>query len=188
MTTETPGVVPARRLPPRSLGAFIFASRWILYPLNVALLAALALYVGNFLLDDMRFIAGVLSGSQPADSESLMIALLGFVDAAMVANLVVMIVMGSYQIFIRKFEAEPGEMPQFLEHMDTGIQKVKVALSISTITLVQLLKDFVHLEHLDWEVSVHRIEIHLVSLVSTLVMAIIWRVMHPPHARGAEHG
>jgi hypothetical protein len=72
------------------------------------------------------------------------------VDASMVANLIVMIVQGSHQIFIRKFERDKSETPQYLDHIDTGILKVKVALSIGSITLVQILKDFVNLEKVDW--------------------------------------
>lgn len=151
--------------------------------MNVALLGALALYVGHFLLDDIRFIRDVVTGVQAVDAETLMIMLLGFVDAAMLANLIVMIVLGSHQIFIQKFDADADDLPQFLEHMDTGIQKVKVSLSIATITLVQLLKDFVHIEVVDWTLAMHRIVIHVVTLASTLVMALIWRIMHPP-----DHG
>jgi len=170
------------------LGDFIFFTRWILYPVNVALLCALAVYVGHFLLDDARFIYGTLSGALESDAESLMMMLLGFVDAAMVANLVVMIVLGSHQVFIRKFDSD-DETPQFLDHMDTGIMKVKVSMSVATITLIQLLKDFVHIESLDWEMSKHRIGLHCVTLVSTLVMALIWRIMHPPHLQHSNgHG
>lgn len=164
---------------PRWPERVIFWSRWLLYPVNVALILALTLYIGHFLLDDARFIWGVFFGSVDTDMEALMIMLLGFVDAAMVANLIVMIVMGSHQIFIQRFSAAHDETPQFLEHMDTGIQKVKVSLSIASITLIQLLKDFVHIESIPWEVVVHRAVLHGLTLASALFMAVIWRIMHP---------
>lgn len=157
----------------RLLGRLIFTVRWILYPINLGLVAALLLYVWKFLVEDYH----LLTNGNSHDMEQLMVMLLGLVDASMVANLIIMIVQGSHQIFIHKFELPPkAETPQYLDHIDTGILKVKVALSISSITLVQILKDFVNLEHIDWEIAKHRMLIHGMALLSALVMAIIWKV------------
>ncbi len=156
------------------LESIIFSFRWILYPINIGLMAGLVFYVGHFLRDG---IVQVFNGFN--DMESLMLFMLALVDAAMVANLIIMIIQGGHQIFISKFHVDKEESPQFLDHMDTGILKVKIALSISGITLVQVLRDFFNVEKVDWNIIVHRLEIHLVTLVSALVMAVIWRIMHP---------
>ena len=162
------------------LGGIIFASRWILYPINIALLIALSLYVVAFLYNDYLFIRHHLTW----DMEALMVLLLGFVDASMVANLVIVVVQGGHQIFIHKFEiSDKTETPQYLDHIDTGILKVKVALSIAGITLVQILKDFFN-EKSDWLVTTHHISIHGVALISAFFMALIWRVTHP---QGSNH-
>ena len=60
--TTDPGLAPVSRKP--LLGQLIFASRWILYPVNVALLVALVLYVGHFLLFVLGFAFGVAIGTQ----------------------------------------------------------------------------------------------------------------------------
>jgi len=172
-------------------GTFLFSVRWILYPINLALVLALALYVMAFLVNDYRFFRHQFTW----DMESLMVMLLGFVDASMVANLVIMVIQGSHQIFIHKFDlVEKSERPQWLDHIDSGILKVKVALSIAGITLVQILKDFVNIENVDWNLEKHRIVIHITALVSALVMALVWRVTHPSGAAqdsaqdsGTEH-
>jgi uncharacterized protein (TIGR00645 family) len=171
-------------------GDAIFAVRWILYPLSLALIVALALYVVAFLVNDYRFIVHEFTW----DMESLMVMLLGFVDAMMVANLIVMVVQGSYRIFIHKFDiASASDRPQWLDHIDSGILKVKIALSIAGITLVQILKDFVNLEKVNWTLTSHRIYIHIVALFSALMMAFIWRVTHPEWqqqhetAQGGDH-
>src|SRR6185369_7769570 len=156
----------------RLLDKFIFAARWMLYPINLGLLAALTVYIIHFLHDDYVFIV-----SSKGDLETLMVAILGFVDAFMVANLTIMIVQGSHQIFIRKFQIKDTmDSPQYLDHIDTGILKVKVAMSIASITLVQLLKDFVNLEKVDWTLETHRIIVHVITLASALVMAVIWKI------------
>jgi uncharacterized protein (TIGR00645 family) len=160
----------------RRAGDFIFSVRWILYPINLALIVALSLYVVAFLVNDYHFIRHEFNWNM----ESLMVMLLGFVDASMVANLIIMVIQGSHQIFIHKFEVvDAQERPQWIDHIDSGILKVKVALSIASITLVQILKDFVNIENVDWEVEKHRVVIHLTALVSALVLALVWRVTHP---------
>jgi uncharacterized protein (TIGR00645 family) len=160
-------------------GDAIFAVRWVLYPINIALVVALSLYVVAFLVNDYRFIAHQFTW----DMESLMVMLLGFVDASMVANLIVMVVQGGHRIFIHKFDvASQTDRPQWLDHIDSGILKVKIALSIAGITLVQILKDFVNLEKVNWTLTSHRIMIHVVALFSALMMALIWRVTHPEWA------
>jgi uncharacterized protein (TIGR00645 family) len=167
------------------LGYIIYVSRWVLYPINLGLLAALLLYVGTFLYEDYQFLIHI---QDHHDLESLMVMLLGLVDASMVANLIIMIVQGGHQIFIHKFELpSKEETPQYLDHIDTGILKVKVALSISSITLVQILKDFVNIEHVDWTLGVRRCIIHGVALVSAVAMALIWRITHPHKGNGNGH-
>src|SRR5271157_1004591 len=157
-------------------GDAVFAVRWVLYPINVALVVALCLYVVAFLYNDYHFIRYEFTWSM----EALMVMLLGFVDASMVANLIVMVVQGGHRIFIHRFElAGKDERPQWLDHIDSGILKVKIALSIAGITLVQILKDFVNLEKVNWTLTSHRIIIHVIALFSALMMAFIWRVTHP---------
>jgi uncharacterized protein (TIGR00645 family) len=98
-------------------GNFLFSIRWVLYPINIALVIALSLYVLAFLVNDYGFIRHRFTW----DMESLMVMLLGFVDASMVANLVIMVIQGSHQIFIHKFDLiDKSERPQWLDHIDSG--------------------------------------------------------------------
>lgn len=167
----------------RRAGDLMFAVRWVLFPINLALSFALCLYVVAFLVSDYRFVVHEFNWNL----ESLMVMLLGFVDASMVANLVVMVVQGGHRIFIHRFEVgDIGDRPQWLDHIDSGILKVKIALSIAGITLIQILKDFVHVESVDWTLTKHRMAIHGVALASALMMALIWRVTHPEVSRGAH--
>lgn len=166
----------------KRLGNAVFAVRWILYPINVGLILALCLYVVGFLINDYRFVRDML-GHWTWEMEPMMVMLLGFVDASMVANLIVMVVQGGHRIFIHRFGiTDKSDRPQWLDHIDSGILKVKIALSIAGITLIQILKDFVHVESVDWTLTEHRIIIHVVTLFSALMMALNWRVTHPAWA------
>ncbi len=159
-----------------SVEKLIYETRWLLLPFEIGLIIALLVYVIQFVKDLVDlithyFILGI-------ETEQLMVSLLGLADSFMVANLLVMIIKGSHQIFIRKLRMHDTIRPQWLDHIDSGILKIKVALSIASITLVQLLKDFVNIEHTEWDVIVHRMIIHAMCLVSALSMAIIWRMTH----------
>lgn len=175
------------------LDSAIFTSRWVLYPINVGLFAALVLYVYKFICEDVELFVH----AQSFDGEQIMVALLGLVDIAMVANLLIMIIQGSHQIFIRRLQiSDPADRPQWLDHIDSGILKVKVSLSIASITLVQILKDFVNIEHVDWEHAKHRLIMHGVAVASAIAVALIWRITHPsedshnhaPAPAGNGHG
>lgn len=158
------------------LEKLIFSSRWLLYPMNAGLILALVVYAVRFLVDDFHFVQHGFS----SNIEDVSVMLLSLVDLAMVANLITMIVQGSYQIFIKRIEVDTSEnRPQWLDHIDSGLLKLKVSLSVANITLIRLLKDFVNIERIEWFEIQHRMWIHGLCLVSALSMAIIWRVTHP---------
>jgi uncharacterized protein (TIGR00645 family) len=158
------------------LDTAIFSTRWILYPINVGLFLALTVYVAKFIIEDFSLIGHALSFT----TEEIMVALLGLVDIAMVANLLIMIIQGSHQIFIRKLEIKDmRDRPQWLDHIDSGILKVKTALSIVGIALVQILKDFVNIEHIEWNVALHHMYMLGVFLAAAFIVAVIWRITHP---------
>jgi len=159
-----------------TLGNALFNSRWLLYPMNLGLALAGIVYMIRFMVDDYHLVMNSLT----LDAESVMVPLLGLVDMLMISNLLVMIYQGSHQIFIRKFDLHDAqERPQWLDHVDSGILKLKVASSVAGITLIRLLKDFVNIENTEWPVIMHRAVIHGVCLVSCIVMALVWRITHP---------
>jgi uncharacterized protein (TIGR00645 family) len=166
------------------LDTAIFSARWMIYPINVGLFLALTVYVYKFIAE----VFTLMTHAAIFTSEEIMVSMLGLVDTALVATLLIMIIQGNHQIFIRRLEiSDPRDRPQWLDHIDSGILKVKVALSIVGITLVQILKDFVNIEHVDWTTCVHRMYIHGLCLVSALVIAVIWRVTHPSTDSGSHN-
>lgn len=168
----------------RAAEAIVFDSRWILYPLTIGLLIALCVYAIKFVTEAYTL---VVSGVH-MEAEQVMVALLGLVDMYMVANLIVMISQGSYQIFVQKFIIiDPMKRPQWLDHVDSSILKVKMATSIAGITLIRVLKDFVNIENVQWDVIVHRMYIHALCLLSAIALALIWRLLHVPEPP-AHHG
>jgi len=173
LTTE---LTKPEHFPEKMAERFLFNSRWMLYPLTVGLILALCIYSLKFIFECYELIRHGLT----MDAEQIMVLMLGLVDMYMVANLLVMITQGSYFIFIQPFQfIEKGKKPQWLEHVDSSVLKVKIATSIAGITLIRVLKDFVNIEHTDWTIILHRMYIHALCLLSAIVLGVIWRVLHP---------
>lgn len=157
----------------------IFASRWLLLPFDYGLIVALIYYMLRFVVEDYFFITHAFK----LDMDEVLVQILGLVDIYMVANLIIMVTKGSFQIFIHKFDVTTDKRPQWLDHIDSGLLKVKIAQSIASITAIALLKDFFNTA-LTWQ---ERVVLHLVVLTSAVVFAIIWRITHPKEPQHEAH-
>lgn len=65
----------------------------------------------------------------------MILAMLGLIDAALVAILIVMVMISGYENFVGRFDEGEGEVP-FLGKLDAGSLKIKVASSIVASALL----------------------------------------------------
>ncbi len=154
----------------------LFSTRWLLFPINIGLAVALLIYVFKFLGDVITLIvlSPHLSGNH------LLADTVGLLDKAMVASLLVLVIIGGHQIYVRKFHVNARkDSPQWLDHIDTISMKVKVGLAFTGVSSVQLLEDFISSKHIPTAVLYKHYEIHAIFLFSTLIIAFVWRIMHP---------
>jgi uncharacterized protein (TIGR00645 family) len=118
----------------------ILASRWILVVFYIGLGLALALYAVSFLKQFVEIAQHVLE----LDEAGMILAMLGLIDAALVASLIVMVMISSYENFVSRFE-EAGETElSWLGKLDSGSLKIKVASSIVAISSIHLLQVFLN--------------------------------------------
>lgn len=118
----------------------ILASRWILVIFLLGLAAALAVYAVSFLYKFTKLAGNVFAMS---DSE-MILAMLAMIDSALVASLIVMVMISSYENFVSKFD-QGGEDVSFLGKLNAGSLKIKVASSIVAISSIHLLQKFLML-------------------------------------------
>jgi uncharacterized protein (TIGR00645 family) len=156
-------------------GKLIYSGRWLLFPLGVGMLLILFAYVLAFFWTDVNYIYHHFN----MDMSSWALFGLSFVDAYMIANLMLMVSQGSFQIFIQRFDTTPDDRPQYLDHLDSGLLKVKISQSIGGIMFVELLQDFIHVHDVPWNDILHRLAIFGFLIAGALVFAGIWRVTHP---------
>ena len=159
-----------------ALGGLIFFSRWLQAPLYVGLIMAQAVYVYRFFVELFHLLAGV----QTMQETDILGIVLGLIDVVMIANLLVMVIVGGYETFVSRLnlKGHPDE-PEWLSHVNAGVLKVKLATALIGISSVQLLRTFVQLgsnadvseRDIFWQVMVH-----LTFVLSALLLAITDRI------------
>ena len=158
----------------KPMEAFIFWSRWLQAPLYLGLIVAQGVYVYQFMHELAHLVtkAGALSESE------VMLIVLGLIDVVMIANLLVMVIVGGYETFVSKLDLEGNpDQPEWLSHVNAGVLKVKLAVALISISSIHLLRTFINAAHVDDRVIVAQIAIHASFLVSALAIAWTDKVM-----------
>lgn len=150
----------------------IFASRWILVVFYIGLAAALLLYAISF---GMKFfkIAGQMPGMSDAD---MILAMLALIDAALVASLIVMVMLSSYENFVSRFDHSAKELV-WLGKLNSGSLKIKVAASIVAISSIHLLQIFLNIDQYTSEKVMWLTILHVTFVISALLMGFLEKIM-----------
>jgi uncharacterized protein (TIGR00645 family) len=170
----------------RILASFIFLSRWLQAPLYLGLIVAQGVYVYRFLLELGHLIGFALfdfpaPASTPkgvSDPETIvMLSVLGLIDVVMIANLLIMVIVGGYETFVSRLRLEGHpDQPEWLSHVNAGILKVKLATALIGISSIHLLKTFINAENLDADMMKWQVTIHITFVASAIALAWIDRL------------
>ena len=172
-----------------ALGHFIFLSRWLQAPLYVGLIVAQAVYVYRFLLELVHLIGFALLGHQPpasvpkdVDAETVvMLSVLGLIDVVMIANLLIMVIVGGYETFVSRLRLQGHpDQPEWLSHVNAGILKVKLATALIGISSIHLLKTFINAQNIDSKTMFWQVIIHITFVASAIALAGIDRLTFRP--------
>lgn len=161
------------------LETFIFGSRWLQVPLYLGLIIGGALYTYKFLIELVHLCLNINSFSE-AD---VMLSVLTLVDITMVANLLAMVIIGGYATFVSKLDLLNHEdKPEWLQSIDAGTLKVKLAVSLVGVSGIHLLKVFINIEHQNLQLVMWQVIIHVVFLVSAIALAYADKIVHSKHS------
>jgi uncharacterized protein (TIGR00645 family) len=135
----------------RFLERTIFASRWLQAPLYVGLIIAQGVYVYQFFIELWHLLHAAATGSwdsklihAPDLSTAIMLMVLGLIDVVMIANLLIMVIIGGYETFVSKLHLDDhADQPEWLSHVNAGVLKVKLATALISISSIHLLKTFI---------------------------------------------
>lgn len=84
----------------------ILSSRWLLVVFYLGLVAALAVYAFSFVLKFLKVAKNVFT----YDESDMILAMLGLIDAALVASLIVMVMISGYENFVSRFDEADDEV------------------------------------------------------------------------------
>src|ERR1700760_1744045 len=201
---------PPRRL--RPLPALIFASRWLQLPLYLGLMVAQCVYVVHFLGELMHLLQAAFGdahalqtlvaniGYHPsvtaadpdvtlapvtALSETvIMLSVLGLIDVVMISNLLIMVIVGRFETFVSRLDLEGHrDQPEWLDHVNASVLKVKLGTAIIGISSIHLLKTFINAAAYDEKTLMWQTLIHLAFLLSAMALAYVDRLL-PQHQPG----
>ena len=187
---------------PTALPRLIFASRWLQLPLYLGLIAAQAVYVWHFWIELSHLIEAAM-GDQTAlqalvnsighkgagtsgapitelNETIIMLVVLALIDVVMISNLLIMVIVGGYETFVSRMylEGHPDQ-PEWLNHVNASVLKVKLATAIIGISSIHLLKTFINAANYDEKVLIWQTLIHVTFLLSALAIAYTDRLLHP---------
>ncbi len=92
----------------------------------------------------------------------------------MLGNLTIMIIIGSYTLFIRRLMVQDSrDKLSWLDKIDAGALKVKLGMALIGVSSVHLLEAFIKAEELSMEVFMKMTIIHMVFVISTFAIAWI---------------
>lgn len=150
----------------------ILSSRWLLVVFYLGLVAALALYGISFLFKFLK-VAGLVF---VYDDAEMILAMLGLIDAALVASLIVMVMISGYENFVSRFDEGEGEV-SFLGKLDAGSLKIKVASSIVAISSIHLLQIFLNVQQYAADKLMWATVMHMAFVVSALLLGSLEHIM-----------
>jgi uncharacterized protein (TIGR00645 family) len=177
----------------RTLGAFIFGSRWLQVPLYIGLILAQCVYVVKFLKE----LWVLLINAATYTEQQIMLGVLVLIDVVMISNLLVMVIVGGYETFVSRLRLEGHpDQPQWLDHVNASVLKIKLAMAIIGISSIHLLKTFIEAGNLGQPGAKYTIDaviwqtlIHCAFILSAIGIAYVDRLSHPPVPRvnGEKH-
>lgn len=150
----------------------LLASRWVLVVFYFGLAAGLVVYAVSFVIKFTK----AASGATTYTENEMILAMLGLIDAALVAGLIVMVMLSSYENFVSRLDSTDHQLT-WLGKLDTGSLKVKVASSIVAISSIHLLQIFLNLQNYTESHMLWATIIHLTFVASALLLAVLDKIV-----------
>lgn len=160
----------------RLLEQGLFASRWLMVPMYVGLIAALGALIVIFFQELAHAVPAILGGQAHAD-DAILLAL-SLIDLSLAGNLVLIVIFSGYENFVSKFDiGDQADRPTWMGTVDFSGLKMKLVASIVAISAIALLKAFLQASEPGAAVDATRlmwlVVVHLTFVVSGVLLALM---------------
>jgi len=104
---------------------------------------------------------------------------LGLIDVVMISNLLIMVIVGGYETFVSRMNLDNHpDQPEWLDHVNASVLKVKLATAIIGISSIHLLKTFINAQNYTDKVLIAQTVIHIAFLLSAMAIAYTDKLLH----------
>ncbi|MEZ5937646.1 MAG: TIGR00645 family protein [Hyphomonadaceae bacterium] len=163
----------------------LFASRWLMAPFYVGLVAALGALICVFFQELAHEIPNLWNGHGMSAEDVILLAL-SLIDLSLAGNLVLIVIFSGYENFVSKMDVgNPEDRPDWMGTVDFSALKLKLIASIVAISGIALLKAFLQIpeyqEMSDAEESrlMWQVVVHLTFVLSGVLLALMdWLTGH----------
>jgi uncharacterized protein (TIGR00645 family) len=161
----------------------LIASRWLMAPLYLGLIAALVVVGVEFFEELVRTVTG-FAGLQ---LDGIILAVLKLIDLVLIANLVLIMISAGVGTLgtVAVSEDHPG-WAEFMGKVDFTGLKLKVVVSLVAISTVDLLESFVEIKTIDKTDLLWQIAIVATFVVTGVLLAWMDRLAVTPERGGRQ--
>jgi uncharacterized protein (TIGR00645 family) len=153
--------------------AVLFASRWLMAPIYLGLVIALAALMVIFIRELFEELVQIWTVSEQA----LVVWILTLIDMSLAGNLLLMVIFAGYENFVSKMDVEGHpDKPQWMGRVDFSNMKLKLVASIIAISVIELLKIFMSIDTVNKTDLAWLIGIHITFVVSGVLLAVMDRL------------
>lgn len=159
-------------------GRFIFATRWLQLPIYLGLIIVQGIYSYKFL----KSLWHLLTHLNEMNENAIMLSVLGLVDVVMIANLLIMVLIGGYETFVSRLHIDDHpDQPEWLDHVNASILKVKLSMAIISISSIHLLQTFLNITNVPEHQVMWQSIVHVIFLISAIAMAYTDKITYQAH-------
>jgi uncharacterized protein (TIGR00645 family) len=152
---------------------FLFASRWLLLPFYVALIAAQLALMGKV----ARRTYELAISFWTLGEEAVLLSALQIVDFTLSASLILIVALSGYENFVSRIERRAGDRrPMWIADIDFSALKLKLIASIVAIAAVKLLEAFMNIDHTSDRDLAWLVGLFAAFVIAGLLLAVAERV------------
>jgi uncharacterized protein (TIGR00645 family) len=151
----------------------LFASRWLMAPIYLGLVVALAALAVIF----CKELFTELGHAWDDPEQKLIVWILTLIDMSLAGNLLLMVIFAGYENFVSKMDvADHPDRPHWMGRVDFSNMKLKLVASIIAISVIELLKVFMSIDTVSKTDLGWLIGIHLTFVISGVLLAVMDRL------------
>ena len=161
----------------------MIASRWLMAPLYLGLVASLVFIVVVFFRGLVKAITGFGDGGG-----TVILSILKLIDLILLGNLILIIIGAGVDTIVSQGAFEQGRRPEWMGKIDFSALKIKIVASIIAIAAVYLLETFFTIDQQDKTDVLWSIVIFMSFVIGGVLLALTDRLAGSGESNGeSEH-